>query len=71
VLGIEPWNYPLYQVVRFAGLNLVLGNTILLKHAGKRSGYGRELSDLGMQEFVNHKLVCAVPPDAPLRGFGG
>jgi succinate-semialdehyde dehydrogenase/glutarate-semialdehyde dehydrogenase len=37
----------------------------------KRSGYGRELSDLGMQEFVSHKLVCAVPPDAPLRGFGG
>ena len=37
----------------------------------KRSGYGRELSDLGMQELVNHKLVCAVAPDAPLGGFGG
>jgi succinate-semialdehyde dehydrogenase/glutarate-semialdehyde dehydrogenase len=32
---------------------------------------GGGLSDLGMQELVNHKLVCAVPPDAPLRGFGG
>jgi succinate-semialdehyde dehydrogenase / glutarate-semialdehyde dehydrogenase len=33
LLAIEPWNYPLYQVVRVAGPNLVLGNTILLKHA--------------------------------------
>ena len=33
LLAIEPWNYPLYQVVRVAGPNLVLGNTIVLKHA--------------------------------------
>jgi succinate-semialdehyde dehydrogenase / glutarate-semialdehyde dehydrogenase len=33
ILAIEPWNYPLYQVVRVAGPNLTLGNTILLKHA--------------------------------------
>ena len=33
ILGIEPWNFPLYQVVRVAGPNLVLGNTVLLKHS--------------------------------------
>ena len=33
LLGIEPWNFPFYQVVRVAGPNLVLGNTVIIKHS--------------------------------------
>ena len=33
IFGIEPWNYPCYQVVRMAAPNLAAGNTVVMKHA--------------------------------------
>jgi succinate-semialdehyde dehydrogenase/glutarate-semialdehyde dehydrogenase len=61
LLGIEPWNFPVYQVVRFAGPNLVLGNTILLKHAGitPQSGIfmGQLFADAGAPRGVYTNLL--------------
>jgi succinate-semialdehyde dehydrogenase/glutarate-semialdehyde dehydrogenase len=33
VLGIEPWNFPYYQLARVAGPHLMAGNTMIVKHA--------------------------------------
>ncbi len=46
LLGIMPWNYPYYQIARFAAPNLVLGNTIILKPAPNCPESARAVEDL-------------------------
>jgi succinate-semialdehyde dehydrogenase/glutarate-semialdehyde dehydrogenase len=46
VLGVMPWNYPYYQVARFAAPNLLVGNTVLIKHAENCPWSSAAIADL-------------------------
>lgn len=78
ILGIMPWNFPYYQVARFVAPNLVLGNSIVLKHAETcpRSALTLEkiLMDAGVPEgvyqnlFVTHNQVEKIIADDRIHG---
>ncbi|MFE3117525.1 aldehyde dehydrogenase family protein [Streptomyces niveus] len=68
VLAVMPWNFPVWQVMRFAIPSLVAGNGILLKHAANVTGSALALQDLfteaGFPEHLVTTLVIA-DPDVP------
>jgi succinate-semialdehyde dehydrogenase/glutarate-semialdehyde dehydrogenase len=78
LLGIMPWNYPYYQVARFAAPNLVLGNTIVLKHAEScpRAALAlqRLMDDAGVPAgaytnlFASHDQVEQIIADPRVQG---
>jgi succinate-semialdehyde dehydrogenase / glutarate-semialdehyde dehydrogenase len=78
LLGIMPWNYPYYQVARFAAPNLVLGNTIILKHAEScpRSALAIQqiMDDAGVPEgvytnlFASHDQIATIIADPRVQG---
>lgn len=61
IYGIQPWNFPLYQVIRYSADNLMVGNTILLKHAGNVWGMALEVEklyrDAGLPENAFRTLL--------------
>lgn len=78
VLGVMPWNYPYYQVARFAAPNLVLGNTIILKHSEScpRSALAIEeiMLEAGLPRgayrnvFASHRQVATMIADPRITG---
>ncbi|GAA1821551.1 NAD-dependent succinate-semialdehyde dehydrogenase [Nesterenkonia flava] len=78
LLGIMPWNFPYYQVARFAAPNLILGNTVLLKHAETCPQSALALESLfreaGIPEgayqniFVTHEQIETIIADERVQG---
>ncbi|OHV07684.1 NAD-dependent succinate-semialdehyde dehydrogenase [Kushneria phosphatilytica] len=63
IFGIQPWNFPFYQVIRYAIANIMAGNTVLLKHAPNVWGCAEALADIfreaGLPEHVFSVLFIA------------
>lgn len=61
IYGIQPWNFPCYQVIRYAVANLMAGNGVLLKHAESVTGSGllieQIFSEAGVPEHLFTVLI--------------
>ncbi|ACL38142.1 Aldehyde Dehydrogenase [Pseudarthrobacter chlorophenolicus A6] len=78
ILGIMPWNYPYYQVARFAIPNIILGNTVIVRHASQCPESALALEELfrdaGFPEgayvnlFATHQQISNIIADDRVQG---
>ena len=78
LFGIMPWNFPYYQVARFAAPNLVLGNVIVLKHASQCPESAAAIEaiyrDAGLPEgaylnvYVSNEQAATIIADPRIQG---
>lgn len=78
LFGVQPWNFPYYQLARFAGPNLMAGNVVMVKHSGTvpqcAIAYEQLWRDAGAPEgaytnlLISHDQVLTVIDDPRIRG---
>lgn len=75
ILAVMPWNYPFWQVIRFAAPTLTAGNTTLLKHAENVTGCSISLEqlflDAGYPEGCFQSIIAGHEAIANLIGNDG
>ena len=78
IFGVEPWNFPYYQLARVAGPHLMAGNTLVIKHAGCvpqcAIAFEKLLIDAGAPEglytnlLISHEQSDRVIDDPRIKG---
>ena len=78
ILGVMPWNFPFWQVLRFAVPAILAGNTVVLKHASICFGSGNVIEEVlleaGFPEGifknleVSHKEVKGILEHSTVKG---
>ncbi len=78
LFGVEPWNYPYYQIARFAAPNLMAGNVVMVKHASSvpqcALAFEQLMLDAGAPVgaytnlFISKDQVAQVIDDPRIRG---
>ena len=66
IYGIQPWNFPAYQVIRYAIANLMTGNGVLLKHAANCTGSGLKIEEIFQKGGLPENLFTVLVIDHDL-----
>jgi len=69
VLAIMPWNFPFWQVMRFAAPAVIAGNTILLKHSSVTMGCSLEIENMFNECGAEDLLISLIIDSKPVANI--